>query len=754
MSSELTRLRVAKGVRSDAGKGFARIHNLTMKKLNISTGDIITVQAKKLTGAIVIPARPEDDDETMIRMNGLLRTNSGASIGEYVNIEKVEVEVAEAVVIAPVEKGIKIRATEEQIRSTIISKVVTEGDLLSLSAPSVKVQKDSSEISEIPFLSHLFGSGTSISMSEVRTVVINTTPSKVVQIGEHTRITVSESPMEFKVGTFVTYEDIGGLDEPIRRVREMVELPLKHPEVFERLGIEPPKGVLLYGPPGTGKTLLAKAVAKEANATFHSVAGPEIMSKFYGESERKLRDIFDEAERTAPSIIFFDEVDSLAPKREEVTGEVERRVVAQLLSAMDGMKSRGRVVVIAATNRINAIDPALRRPGRFDREIELAVPDKDGRTEILSIHMRGMPIAESVVLSDLINRTNGFVGADLASLCREAAMQTLRRILPEIDLDSNDQTDSVLFNLRFLPEDFDGALRYVYPSALREVMIQIPNVKWSEIGGLKQLKASLIEMVELPLTHPEVFTYHGIRPPRGILLFGAPGTGKTMLAKAVATESQANFISIRGPEILSKWVGESERAIREVFRKARQAAPSIVFFDEIDAISPKRGGYSGSTHLETIVNQLLTELDGLEELKGVVVIAATNRPDMVDPALLRAGRFDRLLLVPAPDAETRLEILSVHMKNMHLADDLNIHDLVERTVNFAGSDLENLCREAVMIALREEISIKEVSQRHFGEALKLVRPSLNSDIIKYYQEMADKLLQKMSSSATIADDFK
>ncbi len=521
-------------------------------------------------------------------------------------------------------------------------------------------------------------------------------------------------------------------------MRETIELPLKHPELFDRLGIDPPKGVLLYGPPGTGKTLIAKAVANEAGANFYSIQGPEIMSKYYGESEERLRQKFEEAEKNPPAVVFIDELDSIAPKREEVTGEVERRVVAQLLTLMDGLKARGNLIVIGATNREAAVDPALRRPGRFDREIEIGVPDRSGRKEILQIHTRGMPLGEDFNLDNLSNITHGFVGADLAALAREAAMKSLRRYLPEIDLDKPIPAD-VLEKMKVTGEDFKGAFKEIEPSSLREVLIEIPRVTWDDVGGLEEVKRSLREIVELPLKNPEAFKRVGIKVPRGILLFGPPGTGKTLLAKAVANESEANYISIKGPEILSKWVGESEKAVREIFKKAKQASPSIVFLDEIDAIAPRRGMGSDSHVTERLVNQLLTSIDGLEDMEGVVVLAATNRPDIVDTALMRAGRFDRLILIPAPDRDARLKILEIHTKDMPLDSSVNLEEIADKTDGFVGADLESLCREAGIVALREDMNISKVTKKHFDTALGKARPSVDEDTIKFYEMIGKEL---------------
>jgi transitional endoplasmic reticulum ATPase len=572
-------------------------------------------------------------------------------------------------------------------------------------------------------------------------VVISTQPNGVVLVGEQTELNVKTEAMEAKeaVSPSVTYDDVGGLEEQLQRVREMIELPLKHPELFDRLGIDPPKGVLLYGPPGTGKTLIAKAVANEAGAQFFSIQGPEIISKYYGQSEEKLREKFEEAEKNAPSIIFIDEIDSIAPKREDVHGEVERRVVAQLLTLMDGMVGRGQVIVIGATNRDEAIDPALRRPGRFDREIEIGVPSREGRKEILEIHTRGMPLAEDVSLDELASVTHGFVGADLMALARESAMKCLSRYVPEFDL-GKPIPGEILERVRVTASDFSDALRELEPSAMREVLVEIPKVAWDDVGGLEDVKRQLREMIEMPLENSAAFKRMGIRPARGIFLYGPPGTGKTLLAKAVATESKANFISIKGPEIMSKWVGESEKAVRQAFKKAKQVAPAIVFLDEIDAIAPRRGGGSDSSVTERVVNQLLTSMDGLESLGKVTVIAATNRPDIVDPALLRPGRFDRLVLIPVPDEGARLSILSVHTKAMPIRN-VELKELAAKTDGFVGADLENLCREAAMTALRENREADIVEMRHFEAALKIITPSVDKNIMKQYESIG-KALEK------------
>ncbi|MEM1976331.1 MAG: CDC48 family AAA ATPase, partial [Nitrososphaerota archaeon] len=575
--------------------------------------------------------------------------------------------------------------------------------------------------------------------------VVTTSPSNVVIVTENTVIEVSSTPVKRveEIGG-VTYEDIGGLHEELQRIREMVELPLKHPELFRHLGIEPPKGVILWGPPGCGKTLIAKAIANETGAHFISINGPEIMSKFYGESEARLREIFKEAEENAPSIIFIDELDAIAPKRSEVTGEVERRVVSQLLTLMDGLKSRGQVIVIGATNRIDAVDPALRRPGRFDREIRIGVPDRNGRKEILQIHTRRMPLADDVDLDELANITHGFTGADLAALCREAAMNALRRFLPKIDLEKETIPAEVLEELRVTREDFMNALKIVQPSALREVILEIPNVRWEDIGDLEQVKQELREAVEWPLKYPDLFKRLGIKPPKGILLYGPPGTGKTLLAKAVANESEANFISVKGPEILSKWVGESEKAVREIFQRAREAAPCIIFFDELDAIAPRRGLHTDSGVTDRIVNQLLTEMDGIQILKDVVVIGATNRPDILDPALLRPGRFDRVIFVPPPDVEGRYQIFQIHTRDMPLADDVDLRKLAEMTEGYTGADIEALCREAALNAARENINTEKVYMRHFLAALEKVKPSIAPEQKREYERILTEFRRSLA----------
>ncbi|MBI2547661.1 MAG: CDC48 family AAA ATPase [Candidatus Aenigmarchaeota archaeon] len=726
--------------REEAGRGIVRIDSNTMGKLMIKEGDVLEIEGSKITAAIAVRAYPADVGLNIIRMDGITRRNAGSGVGEYVKLRKAEVKEAKNVTLAPAQKGIMIHISPNLIKQNIFMRPMVRGDII---VPSPVIKRRSSGLFEQFFDMEFddFFPFTPFS-GDTKFVVVNTTPAGVVRIGEITDVeilpTLPESmKLEERAVPTVTYEDVGGIREIIHKVREMIELPLRHPELFERLGIEPPKGVLLYGPPGTGKTLLAKAVANESGAYFISISAPEVMSKWYGESEQNIKRIFDEAEKNAPAIIFIDEIDAIAPKREEVTGEVERRVVSTLLTQMDGLKKRGKVIVIAATNRPNSLDPALRRAGRFDREIEFPVPDREGRLEIFKIHARNMPLKD-VDLNHLADVTYGFVGSDIWAVCKEAAMSALRRILPDIKWREEEELPKeIIEKLIVTEEDFENASRIVEPSAMREVMVEIPKVKWSDIGGLEDVKEQLQEMVEWPLKYPDSFEKMGVTPPRGILLYGPPGTGKTLLAKAVANESGANFISIKGPEVFSKWVGESERAIRDVFRRARQVAPAIVFLDEIDAIAPKRGMFTGSATTETVVSQLLTEMSGLEELKGVVVMAATNRPDIVDSALLRPGRFDRMVLIPAPDAKSRLEIFKVHTSKMPLKD-VDLKELAKKTEGFSGADIEALCREAAMEALRQDRKTKEIKMKHFDTVLTRMSPSITKDVINYYEKFVDR----------------
>jgi transitional endoplasmic reticulum ATPase len=716
-------LRVAEANAVDPGMARVRLDEISRLDLDVEIGDVVSIEKVRSTVGRVFRSRPEDENKGIVRIDSVMRNNCGASIGDKVKVKKVEVEEAKKVVLAPIiRKDQKLRFGEgidDFVQKALIRRPLIEQD--SISVPGLTLAGHTGLLFK----------------------VIKTIPSKIpVEVGEETHVEIREDPASevLEEVTKVSYEDIGGLSDQLGKIREIIELPLKHPELFERLGITPPKGVLLNGPPGTGKTLIAKAVANESGANFYAINGPEIMSKYYGQSEQKLREIFQKADESEPSIIFIDEIDSIAPKREDVQGEVERRVVAQLLTLMDGLKDRGHVIVIGATNRLDAVDPALRRPGRFDREIVIGVPDKKGRIEILTIHTRGMPLGmddekESEFFSKIADITYGFVGADLAALTRESAMNALRRYLPEIDLDKPIPTD-VLEKMIVTEDDFMEALKTIEPSSLREVTVEVPNIKWADIGGLESVKSELREAVELPLLNPDVFNRLGIRAPKGFLLYGPPGTGKTLLAKAVANESNANFISVKGPEVLSKWVGESEKAVREIFKKAKQVSPAIIFMDEIDSIAPRRGASMDSGVTERIVNQLLTSMDGIEVLKGVVVIAATNRPDIIDPALLRAGRFDKIIYIPPPEEEGRLKILEVHTKKMPLAKDVNLQEIARKTDGYVGADLENLCREAGMMAYRENPDATEVNQDAFLKAMKSIRPSIDKNVIKFYNDLA------------------
>ena len=701
-------LKVEDARQRDVYRGIARIDQQTMKKLGISAGDVIEIVGKRNTAAIAWPAYSDDQNRDIIRIDGFTRKNAGVAMHELVIIRSAQVTNATTVVLAPID--MKLNVDEDFtnfVKNRLMERTFVEGDTT---------------------LVMMLGHAIPFRVTKSR-------PNGIVRISHGTNVQIMAEPApETKGMPRTTYEDIGGLHEEIQRIREMVELPLRHPELFQRLGIEPPKGVLLHGPPGCGKTLLARAVANESEASFYSINGPEIMSKFYGESEARLREMFQQAQKNAPSIVFIDELDAIAPKREEVTGEVERRVVAQLLALMDGLAGRGYLIVIGATNRPEALDPALRRPGRFDREIEIGVPDKKGRYEIMQIHTRGMPLTDDVDLDKLAKMSHGYTGADLSALGRETAMKALRRYLPEINLDEERVPPSVLEKMEVRMEDFLNAYREITPTAMREVYIEVPTVRWTDIGGLETIKSDLKEAVEWPLKNPDVFTRMGIRPPKGIMLYGPPGCGKTLLARAVATESEANFITIKGPEVFSKWVGESEKAIREVFRKARMASPTVIFFDEFDSLVPGRGmGYSGSGVTERVISQLLTELDGVITLEDVVIIAATNRPDMVDPAILRPGRFDRLIYVPEPEKESRLEIFKIFTKKMPLAKDVDMSILVTQTKKYSGADIEAVCREAGLNALRRDISAKQVNADDFKKATEKIGPSIMPNMEAWYK---------------------
>jgi len=702
-------LRVAEAAQRDFGRGIARIDPEDMKRIGVETGDVVQITGKKRTAAKVMPAYPENRGKGIIPIDGIIRNNAFVGIDDNVYIEKVEAQKAEKVVLAPLEQTQPWlgEAYEKHVGRLLEGLPLSEGDQVRLNLL-----------------------GTTISF-----VVAQLGPkSSAVIVYPTTEITIQKKAVETRRKIGVTYEDIGGLDEQIQRIREMIELPLRHPEVFDRLGIEPPKGVLLHGPPGTGKTLIAKAVANETFATFISLSGAEIHGKYYGESEARVREIFNAAEQNKPCIIFIDEIDAIAPKREEVQGEVEKRVVSQLLALMDGLEPRGQIIVIGATNRPNALDPAIRRAGRFDREIEIGVPNRAGRFEILQIHTRGMPLTGDVDLQKLADITHGFTGADMSELCKEAAMKALRRVLPEIDFEADYIPIEVLNKLVVTMNDFLDALRFVEPSAMREVLVQTPNIRWEDIGGLEEVKQTLKEAIEWPLKYPKLFEEAGAKPPKGILLRGPSGSGKTLLAKAVANESGVNFISVKGPELMSKFVGESEKGVRETFKRAKQTAPCIIFFDEIDALAPRRGtGITDSHVSERVISQLLTEMDGLEELRGVIILAATNRTDLIDPALLRAGRFDQILYVPPPDQEARLEIFKIHTKKNPLVKNVSLQKLAAETDGYMGSDIEAICREATMLAIRKYIKNNKereasekspklhVTMEEFEQAIKRIK---------------------------------
>ncbi len=794
--NEALKLKVVEALQDDAYKGIARIDPEIMRQLGLRRGDVILIKGDKESVAIVDRAYPADVGEPIIRMDGIIRKNVKTGIGELVSIQKADIKEAKRITIAPAQKNIMVKGDPEVFKRGLLGRAVVKGDIVVMGG----TQRRRDIMSEMDFFEDIFAEafnnmgGFGFSGMQTKFLIVSTTPNQPCIITEATELILSSKAVELSEEKIpdVTYEDIGGLDEELRKIREMVELPLKHPEIFERLGIEPPKGVLLHGPPGTGKTLLAKAVANESEANFILLNGPECMSKFYGESEKRIRQIFEDAEKSAPSIIFIDEIDAIAPKREEAVGEVERRVVSQLLAMMDGLKSRGKVVVIGATNRPNALDPALRRPGRFDREVAINVPDKQGRLSVLKIHTRNMPLAKDVNLDELASKTHGFVGADLESLAKEAAMSVLRKLLPKIKLKEDEEIPKeILDQLRIRDSDFKEALKVVRPSAMREVLVETPNIKWDDVGGLDGIKQELIEAVEWPMKYPNSFKNIGIRPPRGILLYGPPGTGKTLLAKAVANESEANFIQVKGPSLLSMWVGRSEEGVRKMFERARQVSPCIIFFDEIDSLAGRRGLDMGNHVTERVLNQLLAEMDGLEDLNNVTVIAATNRPDMLDPAILRPGRFDRILLVNVPDKIARLNILRIHTKNVPIAlskeeiaemehefknekinilskmaadkplnqkniekleerqfnfKDLSDRDkllyfIAERTEGYVGADLESLIREAAMLALREDINTKEVKKKHFEEAMRKVKASVSKNDVERYKKVEEQYLR-------------
>ncbi|MBD3182387.1 CDC48 family AAA ATPase [Candidatus Poribacteria bacterium] len=699
-------LKVSEGLNRDAGKGLARMDPEDMKKLDVSVGDIISIRGKRMTVAKVMPAYPDDRGKEIIQIDGLTRRNADTGIGEKVKLSPVSAQPAKLIYLT--QASGKTRFSQQR-DTKYVGKLLN--DLPVVSGDVVRATLFGSRFQEF--------------------IVSKTSPDDIVLIHPDTRINIEGQREGGQNKAGIAYEDIGGLDKAIQRVREMIELPLRHPQLFQKLGIEPPKGVLLHGPPGCGKTLLARAVANETDAAFFSISGPEVIHKFYGESERQLREIFEQAKQKAPSIIFLDEIDSIAPKREKVVGDVEKRVVAQLLALLDGLKDRGQIVVVGATNLPNMIDPALRRPGRFDREIVIGIPDAPARLQILEIHTRGMPLFDDIDLDKMAEITHGYTGADLEALSREAAMTALRTIIPKIDFDIDSIPYEILNDLNVTMDNFMDALNEIEPSGIREVFTEVPNVHWEDVGGLEEIKQELQEAVEWPMKYADAFKYANISPTKGVLIHGAPGTGKTLLAKAVATESQANFISIKGPELISKWVGESEKGIREVFQKARQSSPCVLFLDELDAIAPPRSGASDSHVSERVISQLLTEMDGIEELRGVVVLAATNRRDLIDEALLRPGRLDLVMEMPKPDEKTRLEIFKVHTREKPLADDINYDELAKMTDDRVGADIEFVCRRAAMIAIREFIQKSKdeqekdytqikINMEHFQAAMKAI----------------------------------
>lgn len=730
------RLQVANSRAEDSGRGLAHIPRTLMATLELSEGDVIEIVGKRATPARVVLPYPEDEGLELLRIDGLQRANAGVGSGDFVEIRKAEAKPATKVVFAPAQQNLRLQGSANALRRLFVGRPLCQGDIVS----TVGQQR----VSDVPpdVFQHL--RAPAYALQEIRLTVLSSSPRGIVLITPETEVELRpdyEEPTESRRAD-VTYDDIGGMAATIDQLREMVELPLRYPELFQRLGVDPPKGVLLHGPPGTGKTRLARAVANESDASFFLINGPEIMGSAYGESEKRLREVFEEANRNAPSIVFIDEIDSIAPKRGQVSGEAEKRLVAQLLTLMDGLEARANLVVIAATNRPEAIDEALRRPGRFDREIIVGVPDERGRREILGIHTRGMPFSEDVNLPELARVTYGFVGADLAALAREAAIEAVRRIMPKLNLEERTIPPEVLDSLAVTRHDFTEAMKRVHPSAMREVMVQAPQVRWEDIGGLDDAQRRLKEGVELPLKDPDAFRRLGIRPAKGFLLYGPPGTGKTLLAKAVAREAEANFIAAKSSDLLSKWYGESEQQIARLFARARQVAPCVIFIDELESLVPARGGSLGEPQVtERVVNTILAEMDGLEELQSVVLVGATNRPNLIDPALLRPGRFDELVYVGVPNQAGRRRILDIQTAKMPLADDVKLDDLAERTERFTGADLEDLVRRAGLFALRESLTSTQVTAAHFEAALDESRASVTQEMEEEYQKLQSQLKQ-------------
>ena len=736
------KLQVANARPEEAGRGLARMPRKLLAALGLAEGDIVEITGKRTTASIAVGPYAEDEGIEVVRLDGLQRANAGVGTGDAVTLRKAESKPAQKVTLAPAQQNLKLQGSGQGLRRSFMRRPMVAGDVVA-TAGQQRVAPDNMP----PQLRQMLAAP-AYALQEIRLLVVATVPKGIVHIDENTEIELRSEYVEPKESrrADVTYDDIGGMGDTIDQLREMVELPLRHPELFQRLGVDPPKGVLLYGPPGTGKTRLARAVANESEAEFFLINGPEIMGSAYGESEKRLRDVFEQAAKAAPSIIFIDEIDSIAPKRGQVSGEAEKRLVAQLLTLMDGLEPRANMVVIAATNRPDAMDEALRRPGRFDREIVVGVPDERGRREIIGIHTRGMPLADGVDINELARTTYGFVGADIAALTREAAIEAVRRIMPRLDLSSTTIPPEVLDDLQVTREDFVGALKRVSPSAMREVMVQAPNVRWADIGGLDAAAQRLKEGVELPLKDPEAFRRMGIRPAKGFLLYGPPGTGKTLLAKAVAREAEANFIATKSSDLLSKWYGESEQQIARLFARARQVAPCIIFIDELDSLVPARGGSAGEPHAtERVVNTLLAEMDGIEEMQSVVVIGATNRPNLIDPALLRPGRLDELVYVTVPDAAGRRRILDIHTAKMPLAGDVDLDAVAKKADRFTGADLEDLTRRAGMVALRRSMSVAEVTMADFEAALKDTRATVTPEMEKEYEKIAGEIKQNAAS---------